>query len=494
VAAPPRSHPNWDRHRDGAPLGDPYTSIDLLRHTGLTLRVRQRDNQWIQTLKTDRTLEGGVSKAFEIEGEVEKGEPALGAIRDKKWRRKVTDLVRQSELAPVFETKIERTMFLREVPTGATIEIALDRGTVTAGGRKEQLKELEVELKSGEPGAVLDVAREFISTGPFQPSRYTKADRGYRLASGDLEEPHRAVKAERPDITTSTGTEAAIVQLCGVATKHISSNWRALTVADDPDAAHQMRIGLRRFRTMLRLLESIFDGPELARLNTIARDLGRDVGQVRDLHVLATELITPLCDHTLFAEGIAKLKADLWSASKLRRRDLLNKFQGSEYGYFQLEIGLLPEIVGSRAQTHGARVEQHFGRLANRTIRKLIRRVGRRGRHLSQLSVEERHELRKAIKPLRYALEFFASLYPKAKAEQFLASIIEMQEALGYLNDVALAETLEHVVSTEAGADPAVQRAIGAVIGWHAAGAATAWKEFPQAWHEFERAAKHFES
>jgi len=162
--------------------------------------------------------------------------------------------------------------------------------------------------------------------------------------------------------------------------------------------------------------------------------------------------------------------------------------------YFQLEIGLLPEIVGSRAQAHGARVEQHFGRLANRTIRKLIRRVGRRGRHLSQLSVEERHELRKAIKPLRYALEFFASLYPKAKAEQFLASIIEMQEALGYLNDVALAETLEHVVSTEAGADPAVQRAIGAVIGWHAAGAATAWKEFPQAWHEFERAAKHFES
>jgi len=37
-----------------------------LRHAGLTLRVRQRDNQWIQTLKTDRTLEGGVSKAFEI--------------------------------------------------------------------------------------------------------------------------------------------------------------------------------------------------------------------------------------------------------------------------------------------------------------------------------------------------------------------------------------------------------------------------------------------
>ena len=463
-----------------------------LRQAGLTLRLRQRDDQWIQTLKANRSLDGGVSKSFEIEAEVETDAPALGAIRDKKWRRRISRIVRPSELIPVFETAIERTTTRREMPEGATVEIALDRGTISVGSRKEQVKELELELKSGEPGALLDIARQFIATGQFLPSRYNKADRGYRLAGEAREETEQAAKAELPEITSSTGTNAAIVQLCDAATRHVLNNWRALIVTDDPDAAHQMRIGLRRLRTVLRLLDSTLDVAELERLKATARSLGRDVGQVRNLHVLADELIAPLSDHTIFADGIAKLKVDLGGASKWRRQELLVQLRSAEYGFFRLELGLLPEIVGSRAEAHPHRIDKHIARLATRTIRKLIRRVDRRGRHLSKLSIEERHELRKAIKPLRYAIEFFASLYPRSTIERLLETTIEMQQALGYLNDVALAETLENLVSVEAGADPAVQRAVGAVIGWHAAQAAKAWNEFPHTWHKFERAAKDF--
>ena len=464
-----------------------------LRQAGLTLRLRQRDEQWIQTLKANRSLDGGVSKSFEIEAEVETGEPALAAIRDKKWRRKVTDLVRPSELVPAFETAIERTTTRREMPDGATIEIALDRGTISAGARKQQVKELELELKSGEAGALLEIAREYVSAGPFVPSRYNKAERGYRLASELRDEAQPAVKRVRLDITTSTGTDAAIVELCGVTTRQILSNWRALVVANDPDAAHQLRVGLRRFRTVLRLLGSTLDEADLERLKTTGRNLGRDVGQVRNLHVLTNELIAPLSVHTLFVDGIAKLKEDLGGTSKSQRQELLNKLLGVEYGTFQLELGLLPEIVGACIEAHPGRIDRHIERLATRTIRKLMRRVDRRGRHLSKLSIEERHELRKAIKPMRYAIEFFASLYSKAKIERLLEATIEMQESLGYLNDVALAEQLDKIVSPDAGRDPALQRAIGAVIGWHAARAATAWKEFPHTWLKFERAVKDFE-
>ncbi len=463
-----------------------------LRRAGLSLRLRKSDDMWIQTLKADRSLDGGVSKSFEIEAEVEAGAPALAAIRDKKLRRKVTEVVRQSELVPVFETAIERTTARRDMPDGATIEIALDRGTISAGARKEQVKELELELKSGEPGALLEIAREFISTGSLQPSVLSKAERGYRLAGADREEILPVVKAEPPDITTSTETEVALVQLCAAATRHILHNWRSVSAADVPEATHQMRVGLRRLRTVLRLLESTLDAAEVERLKTAARSLGRDVGQVRNLHVLAHELIIPLSDHPTFADGIAKLKMDLGAISKLRRQELLNKLQGTEYGFFQLELGLLPEIVGACAKVPSARNDRHIGRLATRAIRKLIRRVEKRGKNLAKLSVEERHELRKAIKPLRYAIEFFVALFPKATIERLLEATIEMQASLGYLNDAALAEELEKIVSPAAGTDPAVQRAVGAVIGWHAARAATAWSEFPHTWQKFERAVESF--
>lgn len=466
------------------------TATRVLRGAGVTLRLRQRGDRWIQTLKADRSLAGGISTSFEIEAEVRTGEPEFGAIRDKSWRRKVTKLVRPGDLMPVFETLIERAAAQRTTPDGATIEIALDRGTISAGTRKEHVKELELELKAGEPGGLLHVARDLVPTGPIQPSRHSKADRGYRLAGEDRQEALSATKAERIDIIASTQTSAAIVQLCAVTTRHILSNWRVLAQSDTPEAAHQMRIGLRRLRTVLRLLETILDSAELERLTLAARDLGRDVGRVRNLHVIVNDLIAPLCDHTLLADGISKLKEDLARTSHSQRQDLLSKLQNTDYGHLQVELGLLPEIVAARAEAHPGRIPKRIEGLAKRTIRKLARRVKQRGRDLAKLSVDERHELRKAIKPLRYAIEFFASLYPKAEIARLLGATIEMQEALGYLNDVALAETLPEIVSSDVHQDASLQRAVGAVVGWHAARAGLAWGDFPRVWRRFERAAK----
>lgn len=465
----------------------------LLREAGMALRLRQHGDQWIQTLKAGRSLEGGISRAFEIEAEVETCQPSLGAIRDKTWRRKVTKLVRPSELVAVFETTVERLSVRTTTPDGAVVEVALDRGTISAGSRKEHVREIELELKAGAPGALLDVARDVISTGPFVPSRYNKAERGYRLAGSDGREALSATKSQPIEITSRTETSAAISQICGVTTRHVLHNWRVLWESDVPAAAHQMRVGLRRFRTALRLMDTTLDSADLERLSAAARKLGRDVGQVRNVHVLMSELIAPLSGHSCFADGIAKLTADLGKTSQSQRHDLLNKLQGAEYGLFQAELGLLPEIVKARAAAHPNRLEQHVERLANRTIKKLLRRVRRRGRNLAQLSIEERHELRKSVKPLRYALEFFALLYPERRIAQLLGTTAEMQEALGYLNDAALAQTLPEIISTEAGKDATVQRAVGAVQGWHAARAERAWDEFPQTWQKFERAAKLIE-
>ena len=66
------------------------------------------------------------------------------------------------------------------------------------------------------------------------------------------------------------------------------------------------------------------------------------------------------------------------------------------------------------------------------------------GRHLADLSEDDRHELRIQVKKMRYAFEFLSGLYPSAKQaqERFGEAVEELQESLGKLNDLAVARTL----------------------------------------------------
>ncbi len=50
-----------------------------------------------------------------------------------------------------------------------------------------------------------------------------------------------------------------------------------------------------------------------------------------------------------------------------------------------------------------------------------------------------------------------------------------LQDILGYLNDVAVAETLTRVVANGHAGNADVQCSIGFVIGWHTARAEDAW-------------------
>jgi triphosphatase len=72
------------------------------------------------------------------------------------------------------------------------------------------------------------------------------------------------------------------------------------------------------------------------------------------------------------------------------------------------------------------------------------RKVRKRGRALAQLDAPSRHKLRIQAKKLRYAVEFFASLFDSKRAvkrrKQFLSALERLQDGLGDLNDIAVHE------------------------------------------------------
>ncbi|MCY1353700.1 hypothetical protein D9M69_400510 [compost metagenome] len=81
------------------------------------------------------------------------------------------------------------------------IEAALDQGKVIAGKQEEDICELELELRQGEPEALLELAAELAADLPLMPCDISKAERGYRLYDANsyhLSLPAPALSAELP--------------------------------------------------------------------------------------------------------------------------------------------------------------------------------------------------------------------------------------------------------------------------------------------------------
>jgi triphosphatase len=82
-----------------------------------------------------------------------------------------------------------------------------------------------------------------------------------------------------------------------------------------------------------------------------------------------------------------------------------------------------------------------------------------------------RHEVRIAVKKLRYTIEFLEDLFDADKVAKFVGRLKPLQDDLGYENDVRVAnELLADLPNSDDAA--AIARATGVVLGWHDRGLA----------------------
>src|SRR4029077_5179557 len=102
------------------------------------------------------------------------------------------------------------------------------------------------------------------------------------------------------------------------------------------------------------------------------------------------------------------------------------------------------------------------------------------------LNDAERHELRKKLKKLRYAVEFFAPLYPQKRVEPFLKRLKNLQTVFGDLNDAAMVRSALAARTAPGSGEPQSERATGWVIGATQARAAFSWAGAKDLWGSLE--------
>jgi len=408
------------------------TADRRLAAAGLALRLRHEGRRWVQTLKA-----GGDGSLHRLEHEVAlpaaRGVPRLDIARHvgtpagDALALALGDGPR--ELLALFETDVRRTQ-RRVRMAGASIELALDLGVICAGDAQVPLCEIEFELLSGPLAGLLALASTWADRHALWLDMRSKAERGDMLARGLRANPPTVAQA--PDLSADMSTDAALRAMVRTCLAQVLPNIAALAAdCGEAEHLHQARIGLRRLDTALREFgdwSPAVDAAWRSRLKHCFAPLGpaRDADAITEWlqpALLAAE--APWIEPALDAEREAL-------AAVLRKPDVTRLML--TLMAFAYAADLVP------AQTAVARAPQELARQATLCLARLHGRIVKDGSRFVELDDAARHRTRRRLKRLRYALEFFALLLPGKPLRRFVAQLRPAQDALGRLNDAALAE------------------------------------------------------
>jgi len=473
------------------------TKDRALKAAGIALRLRRKGRAWLQTVKAGRAIRSGLSSAIEAESRAPDGRLDLDRVPDPEIREEVKRRLAGAEPQPVCETRMRRTRSELALEDGSRIELAIDVGEVRAGDRAAALREAELELISGPPAALFRAARLLFPEGGLEFSTLSKAQRGFLLAEqGRIADAPAPRHARTVPLRRGMRTGDATVAVLRECLDQIAANVLAVGHGEDPEGPHQLRIGLRRLRTVFALFLPAIDGAELVRLRAEAQWLGQAVGRVRDRDVVLGEMVAPAAAAEPGDAGLARLGGALEAAAAAEREALRETLRGPRVQGFLLDLAAFAETGGwlrpedpAQAAALARPVAQH----AAAALDACWRRVRRQARGIAGLSVEDRHELRKRLKRLRYAVEFLGPLHAKKRVKPFLARLKELQTLFGDLNDVAVAEALFAGPDAPGAGDAEAQRAIGRIIGARQARAEQAWTQARSEWRALRETPRFWE-
>ncbi|WGF86768.1 CYTH and CHAD domain-containing protein [Marinivivus vitaminiproducens] len=457
----------------------------------LALRVRRVGRRHIQTLKTANESNGASLRRGEWEVELEGSHPDLAAFGDPAVLE-LTGLVLPDELEPVYETRFKRralTVSWAAKPAApALIEVAFDQGRIQAGSHRMPLSEIELELKSGSAAPLFEVAEALRGVAPLRLQTQDKSARGHALAAGT---PPEWRKADSVGLHPGMRVDDAVHAILGGCVRHWLDNEAATADARDPEGLHQLRVALRRLRSAMSLMKPAISPPVRDRWNDELRWLLGPLGPARDLDVFVTETLAPVREANPDDPDLGAL-IELAEDRRAQAHHTVRETLASErYGDLAFTFACWVGRSGwCRIDDIDARVLQRepITGFADAILAKRYRKARKQGRGFEHLAAEDRHELRIAMKKLRYGAEFFGDLYPGKDTGAFRKAASRMQDVLGHMNDVAVAR---HVVDDLLEDVPSGARqrsaALGAgqVIGWYKRQAQDLEPEARELWRAF---------
>ncbi|OUD15496.1 CYTH and CHAD domain-containing protein [Thioflexithrix psekupsensis] len=418
---------------------------DLLA-AGAGLRIRLIEDRRLQTLKTGGQTQNGLHQRHEWEVEVSSDTPDLKLLPKFMRIKGLSRKSLQQQLIPVFITEFKRSTWDLQWDNDTLIEIALDQGQIRTE-KNEQLtliSEIELELKSGSPSALYQVALALQMDIALTLENRSKAERGYALHHPPEIVAH---KAGQVALMPEDNAETAFMTICWHCLNQLQANEAAILQHNDPEGIHQMRVALRRLRSAFTLFRDLIPKSTQAVFYEDLKWITEQLGIARDWDIfyltlaeMATQLIAIDSDYDL-----SPLKQTVIDLQQTAYHHVHSVLMGQRYHRLLLQLGYwLTERVW-RLHLNAEQLlllTQPAIEFANRTLHKRYQKLQKKGEKLSILSANERHQVRIEVKKLAYGSRFFAALYPSKVTHQYSQKLSQMQDVLGVLNDGYVADQL----------------------------------------------------
>lgn len=445
-----------------------YDTPNLALHRdGIALRLRQSRRRWLQTVKCAGVSQAGLSSRPEWEGPYG-GHFDFSGVDDRATRKRLDRL--KPRLGPAFETSFRRTSWrIREGES--ELIVAFDRGTIVAAGRVATIYEVEIELAQGHIADIFGLADKLGRHFPLTPSLRSKAERGYRLF---LDTPERPAHALPVVLDHAMGPISAFRSIALSCLNHLQQNHHGAIQGDDVEYIHQMRVALRRLRAALRLFRTALPPALGEQLMPPLHGLMTVLGVTRDLDVLAVEIVAPVVLALAEEPRIAALAGCVAERRHGARQQAVALLGTPEYGRLLL---LVMASLNRLAEDEGDAARPTLAEFSSAQLERQRRKVRRLARVVSLDEPASLHALRIAAKRMRYVLEFFAPLLPARRVAALTEQLMQVQDKLGQLNDLANAGTL---LMACAGEDAGLREAVSLIGGWHGQRYATLLAELPQ--------------
>ena len=439
------------------------TTAGRLKRDGLALRVRKQDGQCtpmviVEDLKGESPL---ARQECEDATDGERQDPALNG------NAHLPEVFSDPELRARFTTVVQRTLFLLEPDASTQIAGTVQAGKIqsTEGNRTESICEVGLQLKRGDPAALYGIGLRLLEIAPLRIEAHSKAERGYQLLENTSAKPQAQSSLSfslRPSATVEDN-----LQEIGLGCLTLFLRNEPAALADVPDGVHQMRVAVRRLRSVVATVRRMLPPQQHEWVSHELRWMADVLGPARNWDVFSSGLLAPVTSALLCDRDLGKL-CRICEDERRSAHDRANSaIRSSQYTAALLKLSRWFTSCSWREQPvseQSALLMAPIGMVAPPLIGRRCKKVKKSAAGFAELTSERRHEFRIAVKKLRYTIEVFKDLFDRENVAAFIRLLKPLQDDLGYANDVRVANQLLADLQIS---DPAIARAAGIVLGWH---------------------------
>lgn len=416
-----------------------------LTKVGIALRIRFENGDWVQTLKTKGD---GIAKRIELNVvmpitgtpaslDLATLKPDLTAITESSVIKQLEKIAPLNELQNTLQiqyfTDVKRQT--RLIKKGDTqIEVAYDLGKVQAqtleknNGKRANtipIHEVEFELISGDPQILIDTAKQWCKRHKLVLSTVTKAERGnLLLKQQQFAEPTKSdLEIFAQSVDKKISQHAFLQAVVNNCLLQILPNATAIAEgSQDGNHVHQIRVGIRRLRTALKMFKNFSPAINTEWRTVLAHTFGL-LGEYRDREILKIKT-QPMLENLGSPHIEWDTKVKVMPIDAVCAND------------FQLVLLELIAFTHLPDDKDSGKAKPALAKILD----KLFGKIAKASSQFASLDTDSQHQVRKDLKTLRYVSEFSAPLFMDKKqgdkkSKAFNKYLEPAQDVLGEYND-----------------------------------------------------------